>query len=74
MSDEFVRIVERPLDRKVIAFMGQNHIDPGLAVELFVLERIRSGLFAVRRVFSVRHSCSLRPVPGDRGPGTPQSE
>jgi hypothetical protein len=38
MGDEFVRIVERPLDRKVIAFMGQNHIDPGLAVERFVLE------------------------------------
>jgi len=31
-------IVERHLGRKVIAFMSQNHIDPDLAVEVFVLE------------------------------------
>jgi len=29
--------VERQLERKVIAFMSQNHIDPDLAVEVFVL-------------------------------------
>ena len=38
MRDDFVAIVERQLDRKVIAFMSQNHIDPDLAVEVFVLE------------------------------------
>jgi uncharacterized protein YbcI len=38
MRDELVAIVERHLDRKVIAFMSQNHIDPDLAVEVFVLE------------------------------------
>jgi uncharacterized protein YbcI len=38
MRDDLVRIVERQLDRKVIAFMSQNHIDPDLAVEVFVLE------------------------------------
>lgn len=38
MHDELVGIVERELDRKVIAFMSQNHIDPDLAVEVFVLE------------------------------------
>ena len=38
MHDELVEIVERELDRKVIAFMSQNHIDPDLAVEVFVLE------------------------------------
>jgi uncharacterized protein YbcI len=38
MRDELVRIVERQLDRKVIAFMSQNHIDPDLAVEVFVLQ------------------------------------
>jgi uncharacterized protein YbcI len=38
MRDELVEIVERELDRKVIAFMSQNHIDPDLAVEVFVLE------------------------------------
>jgi uncharacterized protein YbcI len=38
MRDDLVAIVERQLERKVIAFMSQNHIDPDLAVELFVLE------------------------------------
>ena len=38
MRDDLIAIVERQLDRKVIAFMSQNHIDPDLAVEVFVLE------------------------------------
>jgi uncharacterized protein YbcI len=38
MRDDLVAVVERQLDRKVIAFMSQNHIDPDLAVEVFVLE------------------------------------
>ena len=38
MRDDLVAIVERQLDRKVMAFMSQNHIDPDLAVEVFVLE------------------------------------
>jgi uncharacterized protein YbcI len=38
MCDDLVAIVERQLERKVIAFMSQNHIDPDLAVEVFVLE------------------------------------
>jgi uncharacterized protein YbcI len=38
MRAELVGIVERQLKRKVIAFMGQHHIDPDLAVEVFVLE------------------------------------
>jgi uncharacterized protein YbcI len=38
MRDDLVAIVERQLDRKVIAFMSQNHIDPDLAVEVFILE------------------------------------
>jgi uncharacterized protein YbcI len=38
MRDDLVAIVERELDRKVIAFMSQNHIDPDLAIEVFVLE------------------------------------
>jgi uncharacterized protein YbcI len=40
MRDDLVGIVERELDRKVIAFMSQNHIDPDLAVEVFVLEPV----------------------------------
>jgi uncharacterized protein YbcI len=38
MRAELVALVERQLKRKVIAFMSQNHIDPDLAVEVFVLE------------------------------------
>jgi uncharacterized protein YbcI len=38
MRDGLVGIVERQLHRKVIAFMSQNHIDPDLAVEVFVFE------------------------------------
>jgi uncharacterized protein YbcI len=38
MRDDLVAVVERQLERKVIAFMSQNHIDPDLAVEVFVLE------------------------------------
>jgi uncharacterized protein YbcI len=38
MRENLIGIVERQLDRKVIAFMSQNHIDPDLAVEVFVLE------------------------------------
>ena len=38
MRDDLIALVERQLDRKVIAFMSQNHIDPDLAVEVFVLQ------------------------------------
>jgi uncharacterized protein YbcI len=38
MRNDLVALVESQLDRKVIAFMSQNHIDPDLAVEVFVLE------------------------------------
>jgi uncharacterized protein YbcI len=38
MQDDLIGIVERQLGRKVIAFMSQNHIDPDLAVEVFVLQ------------------------------------
>jgi uncharacterized protein YbcI len=38
MRDELVGVVERFSERKVIAFMSDNHIDPDMAVEIFVLE------------------------------------
>jgi uncharacterized protein YbcI len=38
MRDDLIAIVERQLERTVVAFMSQNHIDPDLAVEVFVLE------------------------------------
>ena len=40
MRDELVAIVEGQLERKVIAFMSQSHIDPDLAIEVFVLEPV----------------------------------
>jgi uncharacterized protein YbcI len=38
MREDLVAAVESNLNRKVIAFMSDNHIDPDMAVELFVLE------------------------------------
>jgi uncharacterized protein YbcI len=38
MREDLIGLVEGELDRKVIAFMSQNHIDPDFAVEVFVLE------------------------------------
>jgi len=37
MRDDLVAVVEKELGREVMAFMSQNHIDPDLAVETFVL-------------------------------------
>jgi uncharacterized protein YbcI len=37
MRDDLVKVVEEALDRKVIAFMSNNHIDPDMGVEVFVL-------------------------------------
>jgi hypothetical protein len=38
VEDEFRRVVEEATGRKVIAYMSSIHVDPDLAVELFVLE------------------------------------
>jgi uncharacterized protein YbcI len=38
LRDELIEAVEEAMGRKVIAFMSQNHIDPDLAVEIFILE------------------------------------
>jgi uncharacterized protein YbcI len=40
MENEFRTVVEDATGRKVIAYMSTVHIDPDLAVELFVLEPI----------------------------------
>ena len=37
LRDEFVGFVEDTLGRKVVAFMSDHHIDPDIAVEVFVL-------------------------------------
>jgi uncharacterized protein YbcI len=38
MREDLVNAVELVLERKVIAFMSDNHIEPDMAVEIFVLE------------------------------------
>jgi uncharacterized protein YbcI len=38
MREDLVELVEGATERKVVAFMSQNHIDPDLAVEVFALE------------------------------------
>ena len=38
MRDTYVGIIERVTGRKVRAFLSQNHIDPAIAVEMFVLD------------------------------------
>jgi uncharacterized protein YbcI len=40
MEEEFRRIVEDATGRRVIAYMSSIHVDPDLAVELFVLEPV----------------------------------
>jgi uncharacterized protein YbcI len=38
MEDDFVAGIEEILDRRVVAFLSDNHIDPDVAVETFLLE------------------------------------
>ena len=38
LRDEAITEIQRLTGRKVTAFMSQNHIDPDIAVELFVLQ------------------------------------
>ena len=38
MREKYTEIVETVTGRKVRAFLSQNHIDPPIAVEMFVLE------------------------------------
>ena len=40
MEHEFRHVVEGATGRKVIAYMSSIHVDPDLAVELFVLEPV----------------------------------
>jgi uncharacterized protein YbcI len=38
MSEDLIALVETETERKVIAFMSSNHLDPDVAAEVFVLE------------------------------------
>ena len=40
MRDDLIHVVEQETGRKVVAFMSDNHIDPDVAAEVFVLEPI----------------------------------
>ena len=42
MKKDVSREIEELTGRKVIGFMSDNHIDPDLAVEVFVLEQVPS--------------------------------
>jgi uncharacterized protein YbcI len=43
MGDELTALVEKTVERKVIAFLSANHFDPDVAVEFFLLEPNPSG-------------------------------
>jgi uncharacterized protein YbcI len=43
MEEQFTMVVEEATGRKVIAYMSQVHVDPDLAVELFMLSRPLDG-------------------------------
>ncbi len=38
MREEFTKTVEQLTGRKVVAFMSDSHVEPDMAVEIFVLE------------------------------------
>jgi uncharacterized protein YbcI len=40
MEDEFRQVVEEATGRKVIAYMSSIHVNPDLAVEIFVMEPV----------------------------------
>jgi uncharacterized protein YbcI len=46
MEDEFRRVIEDATGRNVIAYMSSIHVDPDLAVELFVLEPVEEPVAA----------------------------
>jgi uncharacterized protein YbcI len=43
MRDDLIALVEIQMERKVVAFMSANHVDPDMAAEVFVLEPQEQG-------------------------------
>jgi uncharacterized protein YbcI len=43
MQKQFTEVVEKATGRRVIAYLSQVHVDPDLAVELFVLSPLGNG-------------------------------
>jgi uncharacterized protein YbcI len=44
MAEDFKAAVERLTGRKVVAFISGNHVDPDIAVELFILDGAPGGI------------------------------
>src|SRR6059058_2586109 len=44
MREEMSETVEELTGRRVVGFLSDNHIDPDLAVEVFVLERVEQAV------------------------------
>ena len=40
MREDLIALVEAHTERKVVAFMSANHLEPDMAVEVFVLEAL----------------------------------
>jgi uncharacterized protein YbcI len=49
MREGCSRKVEQLTGRKVMGFMSDNHMDPDIAVEMFILESLAAGPGAERR-------------------------
>jgi uncharacterized protein YbcI len=49
IEGEAISAVEELSGRRVVAFMSNNHIDPDLAVEVFILEPAQSDIFEHQR-------------------------
>ena len=43
MREDLVALIESMLGRKVIAFLSDNHLDPDIGIEAFVMERQEDG-------------------------------
>jgi uncharacterized protein YbcI len=43
MQHDYIDIVEKHTERSVVAFMSDNHIDPDLAAEVFILAPLPAG-------------------------------
>ena len=52
MRDSCSRAIEELTGRRVIGFMSDNHIDPDIAVEVFILEPLDGGS-AIRAALAV---------------------
>jgi uncharacterized protein YbcI len=69
IQGEAISAVQEISGRRVVAFMSNNHIDPDLAVEVFILEPAGSDILEDQRVDG--HGPYLEGGPGLDGDGPP---